>query len=351
MLSRLALGVAAASLAATQPALRGTNLSRSLSDSQVHCQDSGRTDNINWCGDAIGDSGDWSCTPWGFKVDWTDECDQHDGHCWTTTECDAGDGSLIVGEDGGAGTYLPKWQNPDGSWCDSVTCADQCGGANYYVFHTCDGAGLQSDCKGSQWYVEQLSQYNGERSWNDGSPQPGEVHPTGTTQISFNFQHPGLGNSYEWYWCGWWSKVEAWSGFDASAGWMDGTNAGSEVSNGGNGHTPSWARTAFGGQDADATVALYPWICSIDASADKTGIQQGEAMYAGDHPEGIWNCFCDNNGPNGHPGDNQPPPHYKLYSVKKEGDGWLHVVGAAGDAIDPGVSNEDFYLQAFDGAW
>merc|ERR1719253_2327254 len=117
---------------------------------------------------------------------------------------------------------------------------------------------------------------------------------------------------------------------------MDSTNAGSEVSNGGNGHTPSWARTAFGGQD-------------VDASADKTGIQQGEAMYAGDHPEGIWNCFCDNNGPNGHHGDNQPPPHYKLYSVKKEGDALLRVVGAAGDAIDPGVSNEDFYLQAFDG--
>lgn len=345
MLSHVALGVAAGSVALAQPALRGTNASRSLSDSVVTCQDSGEWANINWCGGG----GDWSCTPWAFTVDWTSDCESHNG-CWTTIECDGGDGSLIVGNDNGAGIYLPKWQRADGSWCDSVTCADESsGGANYFVFHTCDGAGLQSDCKGSQWYVEQLSQYNGERGTNGGDPQVGEVHPSGTTNPSFNFYHPGTANEYEWYWCGWWSKVEAWAGFDASVGWMDNTNGGSEVSNSGSGHTPSWARDAFGGQDADATVALYPWICQNGADADKTGIQNGAAMYAGDHGGKIWNCFCDNNGPNGHPGDSQPPPHYKLYSLKKEGDKWLHVVGVAGDAIDPGVSNEDFYLEAGDG--
>lgn len=346
MFARVAIGAVAASVAFAQPALRGANMSRSLSDSTVSCEE-GYWANINWCGGG----GDWSCTPWAFTVDWTSDCEQHDG-CWTQLECDGGDGSLIVGDDSGAGTYLPKWELADGSWCDSVACADQCGGANYFVFHTCDGAGLQSDCKGGQWYVEQLSQYNGERGWNSGDPQHGEVHPAGTTNPSFNFYHPGTANEYEWYWCGWWGKVETWHGFDSSANWitMANTNAGSEVSNSGSGHTPSWARDAFGGQDADATVALYPWICQNGADADKTGIQKGAAMYAGDHDD-VWNCFCDNNGPNGHPGDDQPPPHYKLYSVKKEDDGWLHVVGVAGDAIVPGVSNEDFYLQAFDGAW
>jgi len=348
MLSRMAALVVMAPSAAAQPALRGgTNASRRLSDSQVYCQDSGHTDNINWCGGG----GDMSCTPWGFKVDWTDECDQHNGHCWTPLECDGADGQLIVGDDSSAGVYLPKWQLSDGSWCDSKTCADQCGGANYYVFHTCDGAGLQSDCKGSQWYVEQLSQWNGQRSTNSGDPQPGEVHPQGSTQISFNFYHHGTEQDYEWYWCGWWSKTSDWAGFDASAGWMDNTNGGAEVSNSGNGHSPSWVKDAFGGQDADATVALYPWICTIDNTASKTGIQNGAAMYAGDHGGDTWNCFCDNNGPNGSPGDSQPPPHYKLYSVKKEADGWLHVVGVAGDAIDPGNSNEDFYLAAFGEPW
>merc|ERR1712187_306530 len=188
-------------------------------------------------------------------------------------------------------------------------------------------------------------------SQNSGQPKHGEVHPTGTTQVSFNFFHPGTGNDYEWYWRGWWSKVDGWAGYDASAGWIKNTNGGAEVSNDPGGHTPSWARSAFGGQDADATMALYPWICVVNDDASKTGILNGAAMYAGDHGWDAWNCFCDNNGPFGSPGDSQPPPHYKLYSLKKEGDGWLHVFGVAGDAINPGVSNDDFYLQAFDGAW
>merc|ERR1712176_800976 len=122
-----------------------------------------------------------------------------------------------------------------------------------------------------------------------------------------------------------------------------------------NQHTPSWARDAFGGADADATMVLYPWICTVDNNPAKTGIKPGAGMYAGDHSEGNWNCFCDNNGPNGSPGDSSPPPNYKFYSMKKEvdseGHGYMHVVGVAGAAIVPGKSNEDFRIYGFSDAW
>jgi len=297
-------------------------------------------DNINWCG---GGGVDWSCTPWNFKVDWTSDCEAGTG-CFTPRQCDGGDGGLIVG-DSGAATYIRKWQKADGSWCDS-RCDDD---PSYFVFHTCDGSGLQSDCQGASWYVEQLSQWNGQGgNSNSGSPTADDHHPTGSSQVSFNFNHPGTGHDYEWYWCGWWSMTSGWKNWDPSAGWLSETKVDGV-------HTPSWAWDAFGGADADATMVLYPWICTVDNDPAKTGIQPGAAMYSGDHSEGNWNCFCDNNGPDGHPWDTSPPPHYKFYSMKQEKDSegnlYMHVIGAAGDAIDPGVSNEDFRIYGFSEAW
>ena len=331
------------SASAAAPALRGplsnasTPAARHLSDSVVTCSDSSQWANINWCG---GGGADWSCTPWDFRVDWTKSCQDGAG-CWTSIECDAGDGQLIVGNPLNAATYIAKWQE-GGAWKDSRSTSDP----NYFVFHTCDGAGLQTDCLGSQWYVEQLSQYN--NGFNGAGPQlDGKgnplVHPEGTQASSFNFLHPGTGNDYEWYYCGWWSLTSGWAGWDVNAGWIP-----ADVKDT---HTPSWARSAFNGDDADATMALYPWICTVDSSHDKTGIQPGAAMYSGAHGNGIWNCFCDNNGPHGSPHDLEPPPHYKFYSMKKQPDGGIRVIGVAGDAIDPGVSNEDFVIYGFDEAW
>jgi len=337
----LVLACLACAAAAAPRGLRGNGSAaspRALSDSRVSCSDTGRWDNINWCG---GGGADWSCTPWNFRVDWTSDCETKQG-CWTSLQCDGGDGDLIVGDDGNAATYIAKWKTAAGSWCDSRCGADP----SYFVFHTCDGAGLQSDCEGSHWYVEQLSQWN---VGNMGSPQPGEVHPTGSSQISFDFQHPGTGQHYDWYWCGWWSKTSGWSGWDPAAGWI--VAAGLDPQE----PTPSWARQAFGGQDAEATLALYPWICTVDGDVSKTGIQPGQAMYSGDHGGETWNCFCDNNGPSGSPGDSTPPPHFKMYSMRKEVDGegnaYIRMIGVAGDAIDPGVSNDDFALYGFDDAW
>merc|ERR1712060_744724 len=49
------------------------------------------------------------------------------------------------------------------------------------------------------------------------------------------------------------------------------------------------------------------------------------------------------------------PPHYKFYSMKQEKDSegnlYMHVIGVAGDAIDPGVTNEDFRIYGFSEAW
>ena len=163
------------------------------------------------------------------------------------------------------------------------------GRKDYWVFHNCDGAGIQPDCLGDIKYIERF----------DGSnTQPGcKKGPHGRNHCTFT--HPNSKTTFGQmkYWSGWYgfgNDVESGkicgAGKDLDRRWkVDVCNKIQNINNGSNPYkNVSGVKHTF-------SFALYPWVCEADSSMpnanftspsmDTYGVTSGWKCYADNEPE------------------------------------------------------------------
>ena len=310
-------------------------------DYSIECPDMNRKMNVDGCDG----SKPFSCTPWDFMVYPNDAANGPNTGAYNVPYDCVGNEDY-VGDSSDVGIYK----------------AD--GADNYFVFHTCDGAGVQTDCIGNTYFVEQLGPLNdpGDKQGFNGNEAPGngkgnscnledtDLHPYGTEQIGCNFQHPGTNMNYDWYWCGWMS-TSGWA--DQNFEWWDTIVKGDELSVDNLGKDIPGVQQALGGEP-DATLTLYPWVCNKDNSGNRN-----LEPFTGDSTH---NCFCDNNAGD-QLGGTVPPPNLKFFALRSDGQGqvWMTRVCeySKGDkvmcnAADDGNENwgQSIELDSFgDQAW
>jgi len=193
-----------------------------------------------------------SCTPFKFMPNvQTDEC-MNSG----------ADTTMLTGEIDGARGW--------------AYFGDDQGYPNYWVIHGCDGAGIQTDCFGDMFYIEQFGPsppfYDGSEQCNYYADYP--------SHESCDFVHPGTQEHYQSYMCGWWNFGDV-----QDKDWLLGPA--------GNYNWASWALESLGDQatnpytDADVQLVatLSPWTCSQGSWNPFT--------------ESEMNCYCDNEPWNG----------------------------------------------------
>merc|ERR1712176_669409 len=160
------------------------------------------------------------------------------------------------------------------------------GADDFFVFHGCDGAGLQTDCKGDLYYVEQ---YGPECQWGDPGCE-GDLNSNDLHNVC-PFIHPGTGITYQWYNCGWWGDGEDWA--DGKMPWSPN-----------NGLAPYTLKGPSG------NMFLYPWVCHQNPDRDFS--------YFGVSDPHL-NCFCDNEplDDTSTTGDQlEPPPTWFVYTME-----------------------------------
>jgi len=157
------------------------------------CPDTGDHANIDHCGG----NDDASCTPFPVKA-WPD----------VGKSCGNPDDRII----GGGGMAVGGWQVPNSN--------------SFFIFHSCDGAGLQTDCMVQEMYVEQFSFATcPNNDWSKCSHAcnvlvPGSKDGSGAQHQQCSFYHPGKQTFYEWYNCGWWLAKNQFADF-SYFGWNE----------------------------------------------------------------------------------------------------------------------------------
>lgn len=168
---------------------------------------------------------------------------------------------------------------------------------NYWVFHGCDGAGLQTgDCAGDTYYVEQIFNECNVAWGQDGcSCQGGYTDYSGYGRnVDHNkcpFIRPGSHTMYKSYNCGWFSTDGGWS--DQGKNWF--ASMRQYMTN--NGET--------GGAH---TMMVYPWVCTYDETTDFSWYFAGE-LYGSNNIK----CWCDNEPEWGGHDSTQPPKEMYAY--------------------------------------
>ena len=159
-----------------------------------------------WCGGSDDPATEMSCTPFHYRpmsfnnVQGTDEwCGFSDGDIFKTLAYDD------TTDDQGNAT---PWPYPGvRAWAAQFNgdCSQAGGNSDYWVFHACDGAGIQGgDCKGDIKYVERFGwNYYGDMEEDfgycnyDGQPWSYD------NRMYCRFVHPGTNKVYEEYKAGW----------------------------------------------------------------------------------------------------------------------------------------------------
>jgi len=235
----------------------------------IDCPDTGENLLTDSCSDyeqfMDGNSSPYSCTPWNFRA-YNDNCGNPDDRIV------AGDGTNDVGAFAS--------DNAD----------------NFFVFHSCDGAGAITDCYGNQNFVEQFGPWCGANGddGNDCSIQcdvhapGGDDNPSGQHQQCAKY-HDGTGKWYEWFKCGnWYAKDQfaygASGGFNEYHDWFT------------QGLFPN--SNYIDTFEPDGTAVLYNWVCHKDTSTNKN-------LQAFTDDSEV-NCYCDNE-PNTYSGGGVPP--------------------------------------------
>lgn len=189
---------------------------------------------------------------------------------------------------------------------------------NYWVFHGCDGAGLQTgDCMGDLYYVENI--FNACGPWGSdgcaciGDPSEGlswtdySGYGQNVDHNQCPFIHPvpdaqGVYTVYTGYHCGWYKTGGGWS--DDGKPWFD--NLRPYLKNGGE----------TGGHD---TMMLYPWVCTYDATNEFSWYHSGELYDYDNHIK----CWCDNEPAGqgtGHDATAPPPAIYAYFMGACDGE-------------------------------
>lgn len=188
--------------------------------------------------------------------------------------------------------YLNRWAGGTEraqAWCEKGNPNPD----NYFVIHSCDGSGIQTDCVGDEWYVELFGQWATSDYClaNDGSAGQGfdcvpSASDLGECQHQkCTFRHPMTGHNYEYYSCGWWGV----GSYGDSLG-------GKPVPDG---QAETWMNNQPGLRDANSCdggdlsqcnnwnvfLNVYAWTCHYDTPG------QGLQYFTGSDTR---NCYCDN---------------------------------------------------------
>jgi len=189
---------------------------------------------------------------------------------------------------------------------------------DYFAFHGCDGAGIQSDCWGDIKYIERFEGYNkpGTTVVCDGPNPP---------RNQCMFVHPATRTVFDRlkYWAGWYNYGEIDSSIckaGADRSW-DATvcNRILDINNGKNPYagTPG-VRFTF-------SFLLYPWICQRDSSMANNNFFSPTLDNTGgkEKPTSGWKCYVDNEPGTLSSGQPGWPPYIEIYyfGLYKTSDG------------------------------
>lgn len=246
---------------------------------------------------SCGGGGDLSCTPFWIKpYTYSKEC---------------GGGAPLAGSESASAQGAMgnrKWQYP--------------GADDYWIFHACDGAGIQSaDCNGDIYYAEHIGKATDTYAcrYPDGTPSQEKCdysdNAWGCQHNSCTHWHAGLDEINSFYQCGWWGYGPQVS----PDGWYATGNEG-------------WHGLGYeadlGGGWKGAIVATYDWVCHY---------QDPHQQGGGTDPSGTWHpysafpgglnaaftgkddlrCYCDNEPWDyDEAGKKKAPPGARLYQVK-----------------------------------
>jgi len=284
-----------ASLGKGNTSLRGAAINESTSSHALQANDC--VPNCKFCGDGsdatycdCGDTDVWtmlSCSP--FPVKWGDWAELEGCH-WHEEKLDF--------YAGGRSRAKP--------WYDYNQADDP--NKNYYVFHSCDGAGLQmGDCMGDLYYVEQFFPTCASlgKNWGDDGCRCDDSDGYGL-DLPHNvcpMIHPGTTAWYSEYRCGWLNTAGDWADSKKNF-WKQMKQF---LTNGG--EVPA-------GSD---TMLLYPWVCTVDDSSGDYRWYYGEnAGYM--YGDNSVKCWCDNEPASGDHDAYDPPRVVYAYYVEQSGD-------------------------------
>jgi hypothetical protein len=177
--------------------------------------------------------------------------------------------------------------------------------SEYFVFHNCDGAGIQSDCLGDIKYIERFEGYNapGTPVICDG-PDGGRNHCM--------FVHPASKTVFDKlnYWAGWYMFGQIDKSVCAAGGSRDWDPAVCSRILGINGGKHPYINT---GAVHLFSFLLYPWVCNSDPAMRNSNFLSPTLDNTPDHPDKGWKCYADNeplSPPSGPPGW---PPQIEIY--------------------------------------
>jgi hypothetical protein len=158
--------------------------------------------------------------------------------------------------------------------------------SDYFVFHNCDGAGIQSDCLGDIKYIERFEGRNA-----PGTPVLCDGRDGNRNHCMF--VHPSTGTVFGklQYWAGWYNFGKIDEGICKAGG------------------TRSWnpavcsrllaihaGRNPYDGTGAAHTFAflLYPWVCNSDGAMKSSNFLSPTLDNTADRPAHGWKCYADN---------------------------------------------------------
>lgn len=311
------------------------------------CTEHGKPDySGTYCGKTSHGTTDLACTPFDFKPFLNAQPKYCDGKGGFPAAADSFDASVK--------NQHRVWRAPNEN-------------LGYWVFHACDGAGIQgSDCNGDTYYAEYI--YNikpdsEKEPWNDcdmGTNVCNDLLPDGSEQTpecrhnKCSHYHSGL-NQWHDYKCGWWNQgtIQGISGWYEASGWGD---------------TKFWDELDTKFYDY-GFIQLFDWVCHAQASdsdvenpcydENQNIIDCGQdpdfnnVQYYSAFPLGNINqvfggdksmrCFCDNEAYGYNGGEKQePPPGGRLFALwwkKDDFQNTLMIQQVIGDEIIPGTTN------------
>jgi len=260
--------------------------------------------------------------------------------------CVSGSGDQTVG------AFLDKWAggpNRAQAWCEKGNPDP----ANYFVIHSCDGSGIQTDCMGDTWYVELFGPPEGSDYClaNDGSAGRGfDCDSSDGSDDSLvhcqhqkcTFSHPLTNNNYQYYSCGWWGIGSYGQGLNGQTvtgaeSWMngqDGLRDANSCDGGDLSQCNNWNTYFF----------LYAWTCHQDDPSKNT---DWFTQVSGR------NCYCDNepwtNGMHGDPNADPPSESTMMPFVGKYFDD--DTIGLARVNFDGSHQDEKYYQKCETEKW
>lgn len=273
-----------------------------------------------WCGGTTNPTTELSCSPFNYRP-------------WSTNNA-----------------YKNSHNGQDPGYCQDDTVKTLAGGPfnttrawmyfkddkgtldnNYWVFHSCDGAGIMPDCKGDIFYVERIYEKSPDQSnvWCEPNNKgqkitleqvPQYAYENGAGRRQCHFKHPGTGTIYNNYEAGVW-------GWNLQRIRDDMVSSAAAKAQG-----KAWG---YGVQqivqditspfNAPAIVMVtYPWVCTgVNNDDDQTG------LFTNPKTPGA-KCYWDNEPLTDGKGNNGYPPQIQVYWMQlgnEDGKEFLTVYG------------------------